>query len=138
VFCWAPIVLIGYLTTMPVPQHPSNISAALIEGQTCSTGVGANVRATDAGLYSVGAQYGLRLWEHREWTLTLTPSFGGAYASQPYPELPLRTNFSASGQLLIGYEPYYAGVTYIHISNAGLRQPNIGLDLLAFQVGWTF
>lgn len=136
--CWTPLLLVGYLFTSPMPDHPSRVSAALVEAQTCPTGLGANLRASDAGLYSAGAQYGLQLWEHRHWSLTMTPSLGLAYASQPYHELPLRTNFSVSGQLLLGYEPYVMGVTYWHMSNAGLRQPNVGLDLLALQVGWTF
>lgn len=141
--CFAPVILIGLLSTIIMPTHGGNITPAshftsgVFEAQTCQQGLGVNARATGTGIYSVGAQYGFYT-ERGAWSASLTPSVGGSYVSRDYYELPSRTNFSLSLQALIGYERYRVGVEYWHLSNGGTRGQNIGLDLMSALAGVTF
>lgn len=136
--CWAPLVLIGYLFTMQTAWHrtPSE-NGTLLEVQSCERGIGVDAKASSSGLYGLGLQYGLGS-QRGDWSVTLLPKAGLSYIDHPNPALPLRTQFEVGAQLLVGYQRFRIGVEYWHLSNAGLRAPNIGLDLLAIQTGWIF
>lgn len=138
--CLAPLVLIGYALTMEMQQtrHPSNVDGTVLEAQTCETGLGLDAKASTAGLYGVGLQYGLRLVEYQDWTLTILPKAGLSYTEKPRHELPMQYQFEIGGQLLLGYNRYRIGVEWWHLSNAGLTPHNVGLDMLLIQTGVQF
>jgi len=138
--CFAPLVLIGYALTMEMQQtrHPSTVDGTVIEAQTCETGLGLDAKASNAGLYGLGLQYGLRLLEVGDWILTALPKAGLSYTDRPRHELPMTYQFEVGGQVLLGYDRYRVGLEYWHLSNAGLTPHNLGLDMLIIQTGWRF
>ena len=136
--CFAPLVLVGYLMTMqPNQWHVSEFSGALLQAQTCDTGLGLAVKASPAGIGSLDVQYGWQ-FTHDEWALTLSPKAGVGYLDHHVPELTSHVNFSLGAQILIGYGSARMAVEYWHQSNAGLGDHNAGLDMLAISGGWRF
>lgn len=138
--CLAPLILIGYALTMHIQpvRKPAQIDAPMVEVQTCERGTGLTAKASAAGLFGLGLQYGVPLYTGEHVSATFSPKMGLSYASEPYRELPMRGQFEVSAQLLLGWEQLLVGVEYTHFSNAGLQHPNIGLDMLVFQTGWVF
>ena len=94
-------------------------------------------KASNSGLYGLGLQYGWT-WGDAHRSLTLQPKVGLSYVDRPEPALPLRTQFEVGAQLLFGYDRARLGLEYWHLSNAGLKEPNTGLDLIVIQTGWVF
>lgn len=141
-FCFAPIVLIGMAMTMDhnvMGQHSSgNANGTVIEVMTCEKGPGLDVKASTAGLYGLGLQYGVTVVEVGDWSLTVLPKMGLSYSDKPRRELPMQGQFEVGAQVLVGYQAFRAGLEYWHLSNAGIQQPNIGLDMLVVQTGWRF
>lgn len=136
--CLAPLLLVGYLLTVQTPwHHTSSFDAPLIEVQSCETGLGVDAKASTSGLYGLGLQYGWT-WAHDRVSFTVQPKVGISYVDHPERALPLRTQFEVGGQLLFGYNRFRVGIEYWHLSNAHLRQPNIGIDALILQTGWIF
>lgn len=138
--CLAPLILVGYALTMhmqPV-RKPADVSAPVVEVQTCERGAGLALKASGAGLFGLSAQYGVPLYTGERASVTLSPKMGLSYASENYRELPMRGQFEVGAQLLLGWDQFRVGVEYWHLSNAGLQQPNIGLDMLIVQTGWAF
>ena len=136
--CFAPLLLVGYLLTVQTSwHHTTSFDAPMGELQTCETGAGMDIKASASGLYGLGLQYGWT-WHDDRRSLTIQPKAGLSYVDHPEPALPLRTQFEVGLQLLFGYDRWRLGVEYWHLSNAGLKEPNIGLDLLVVQSGWTF
>ena len=139
-FCFAPVVLIGYLLTVNTAWHQTtNVDAPMIEVQTCERQVGLNMKlAPSTGLYGTGLQYGFH-WDLTDHLgVTLLPKVGISHATKDYKELPLGTQFEVGAQILFGYDRLRIGVEYWHLSNAGLKSPNTGLDMIAVQTGWAF
>lgn len=136
--CFAPLVLIGYALTVQTDWHKTqNVDAPMIEVQTCEQGVGAHLKASAAGLYALGVHYGFH-GEAGPWSVTFQPQAGFSYADHPIDALPMRTQFELGAQFTVGYERLRIGVEYLHFSNAGLKSPNIGLDMIVLQTGWRF
>ena len=136
--CIAPLLLLGYLLTMQTPAHHTPIlNGTILEAQTCESGLGAHARATSSGLFGLGVQYGLTA-HHGDWSLTAQPRVGLSYSAEPINALPLQKQFELGVQVLVGYQHLRLSLDYWHLSNAGLKQPNIGIDLLALMGGWTF
>lgn len=136
--CFAPILLAGYLTAIQTPwHHTTHVVSPMIEVQTCETGVGFDVKAASSGFYGVGTQYGWR-WSTNDYSIGLLPKAGFSFVDHPEPALPLGTQFELGLQLLGGYQRTRLGLEYWHLSNAGLKSPNIGMDFLVLQVGWAF
>lgn len=136
--CLAPLVLVGYLFGgSPLFDAPKpSIDGMLVDVQTCETGVGLHVRAAQSGLYSVGLQYGYT-WElPQHFSLTMQPRAGLSYTDHTMIELPLKVQFELGAQLLLGYDRYRVGLDWWHLSNAGLKQPNYGVDTWALMVGY--
>lgn len=136
--CFAPLVLVGYAMTIQTSWHRSqNVDGGMIELQTCEKGIGFDVKASTAGLYGIGAQYG---WQAQfdKWSLTFQPKIGVSYVDHAVHELPQRLQFEVGAQLVGGYDRYRIGLEYWHLSNAGMRDPNIGVDLLVLQTGISF
>jgi hypothetical protein len=135
---WCPLLLIGYAFPVILPWHQKrDIAAPMIEVQTCERGFGAHVKASGAGLYGLGLHYGLnKTWG--DWSATIQPHAGLSYADHPIETLPLRKQFELGAELHLGYKQARVGLSYWHLSNAGLRQPNIGLDMFIIQAGWAF
>lgn len=136
--CLAPLILLGYLTAIQTSWHrTTHVHGAMVEAQTCETGIGLDVKASTAGYYGLGVQYG---WQTTigSWHLTMLPKAGLSYVDHVEPALPLHTQFEVGAQLLLGTGRWRTGVEYWHLSNAGMREPNLGMDFLILQTGWTF
>lgn len=136
--CLAPIILLGYLVTIQTAWHQTTtMDAPMLAVQTCETGPGAAVNVSASGLAGLVGQYGWQ-WRRGDWSVTLQPKAGVSHAMQPVYELPSQTQFQLGLGLLVGYQSWRVGIEYQHLSNAGLAQPNIGIDLIALQTGWSF
>ena len=134
--CMAPIVMIGALFTLhPYAKHQSDRDAAYIEAQTCRTGFGAHALASTTQFYSWGIQYGLDIPVSRYLTLTIQPVFGGSYTARADRQLPMGAQFETGVNLIASGEEWIVGVKWLHASNAGLKQPNIGVDWMGVFVG---
>ena len=138
--CFIPVVLIGHILTLqPNTSHTSSVDGTHIEVQSCERGLGVSGRAAPgSGLWGVGGQYGVKIYDDNDWTTTFLTKVGVSYSDRPYPELPMRTQFELGAQLLLGYQQLRVGVEWWHLSNAGLVSSNIGLDMLVLQTGWAF
>lgn len=136
--CLAPLLLIGYAMPVITPWHQKrDIAAPVIEVQTCERGLGAHAKYSGAGLYGLGLHYGLnKTWG--DWSATISPHAGLSYADHQEDTLPLKKQFELGIGVLAGFKKVRIGVEYWHLSNAGLRQPNIGVDLWIIQAGWAF
>lgn len=138
--CLAPVLLMGYaMTFQPADRrHPSNVDGVVIEAMTCEKRLGFDVKASTAGLFGFGLQYGLPIFEETPVTLTFLPKAGLSYTTAQRRELPQTAQFEVGGQLLLGYGSYRVGLEYWHLSNAGMTQPNLGLDMIVVQTGFAF
>lgn len=142
--CLAPVVLVGYLmSTEPhfradVKKKNDVDNAAMIEVQTCETGLGFEVKAATNGLYGAGLQYGFSQTFGDDYRVTFTPKAGFSYTDHTVYELPQDFQFGIGAQLLVGYKQFRVGAELWHLSNAGMTQPNIGLNLPIIQAGWVF
>jgi len=118
-------------------SHVSNFNGAVLESQTCERGLGADLKASTSGLFSLAAQYGIPLADG-PLQLTLTPKLGIGYVARPVPEETSQTNFSLGADLIAGYGDARVSAGYWHMSNANLGARNAGIDLLTVMVGWRF
>lgn len=141
--CLAPIALVGYLTASEVTtkvsdrtQHTTG-EGALLELMTCDRGWGAGLKASTNGLYAIDAHYGVK-GTAGPWSISLLPKGGISVTDHTVKELPQTVQFSVGAQLLAGYESFLVGAELWHLSNAGLTAPNIGLNMVAVQIGWRF
>src|SRR5574341_294369 len=136
--CLAPLVLIGSLVSIETSWHRTDsVVSPMLEVQTCERGIGLDVKAASAGYYGLGMQYGWQ-WQFDPFSVGLLPKAGLSYVDHPVSALPMRTQFEVGAQLLTGYQSFRLGIEYWHLSNAGLRQSNIGMDFLIVQTGWAF
>lgn len=136
--CFAPLLLLGYALTLETSRHhTTNMNSPAMQIQSCEKGLGMAASATGSGLLGLVGQYGWR-FERGEYGLTLQPSAGLSYAAEPVEELPQRGQFQLGFIALAGLEHWRMGVQYQHLSNAGMKQPNIGIDLLLLQIGWSY
>jgi len=137
--CFAPIVLLGFATTIETSWHKTpNEDGTVIEIQTCDKGIGIDVKLSMSGLYGIAVQYGLQKDVGNGVTIALLPKAGASYVDHPNEALPSRTQFEVGAQLLVGYGRYRFGVEYWHMSNAGMEYPNVGQDMVIFQTGFKF
>ncbi len=136
--CLSPVILAGYLLTMQTSwHHTTTFDAPVLEVQTCEVGVALNARVAASGLSGLGVQYGFRA-KRGNWSVALQPLAGISHADHHVYELPSQTQFELGFGLMAGWHQWRLAVSYWHLSNAGLAQPNIGLDLIAVQTGWSF
>lgn len=141
--CLAPVLLLGSLMTSQVTTHVSpetkrsTGSGVLAEVMTCDTGLGLDAKASTNGLYAVDLQYGLKL-TRGNFSLAFIPKGGVSYADHEVKELPQQTQFSVGAQLLGSYKDFNVGVELWHLSNAGMTDRNVGLNMIALQTGWRF
>lgn len=142
--CLAPVVLAGYLMTTnihvrtDVKEKTGVNDAAMIEVQTCETGLGFEAKAATNGLYGAGLQYGFSKTFGDDYRITFTPKAGFSYTDHTVYELPQDFQFGIGAQVLFGYKQFRVGAELWHLSNAGITSPNIGLNLPIIQVGWVF
>ena len=135
---FAPLILLGYMLTLQTSwHHTESVSSPVVEVQSCETGWGLDAKAATAGYYGLGTQYGWK-WTFDTVSLGVIPKSGFSYVDHPAAALPMGGQFQVGGQVLVGYKRWRAGVEYWHLSNAGLEQPNVGMDFLLLQVGWMF
>lgn len=139
--CLSPVILAGLVSVTQMPWHTvtnaSHFQAGELQVQTCEKGVGGKLTATTNGIVSTALQYGATL-KHGPWSLSLAPFAGGAYSADDRTENATRLNFSLGAQLMGGYDRYRLAVEFWHLSNAGLAQPNYGLDMLSILTGVAF
>ena len=136
--CWAPVLLMGYALTVTTEWHKTqNVDAPIVEVQSCERGVGLHAKASASWLYGLGLHYGVQ-WRSERWSVTVQPHAGLSYADHPIDAVPLRTQFELGAEASVGYGPARVGVAYWHLSNAGLKEPNIGLDMVILQMGWAW
>jgi lipid A 3-O-deacylase PagL len=136
--CFAPLILLGALVAVQTPWHQTTpVSSPVVEVQTCETGFGVDAKASSAGFYGLGGQYGWQ-WKQDNYSLGLLPKAGISFVDHTEPALPLGTQFEVGLQGLAGYDHWRLGLEYWHLSNAGLKYPNIGMDFLVMQVGWAY
>lgn len=137
-FCLAPLLLAGYMMTVSPFGHSSpNENGVIVELQTCERGAGGHVRASSSGLYALGLQYGIGT-EFGPISLTFQPRAGFSHVDHENRNLPLGTQFELGGQMLVGYDRYRFAVDYWHLSNAGIKKPNLGMDTFSVMVGVAF
>ncbi len=138
-FCLAPLIMTGYLLTVQTSwHHTESVNAPYIEAQTCQTGLGAHVKAATSGLYAAGVHYGFTHDFTDKLNVTLQPKAGFSYVDHPMRELPLRTQFELGLGFIVSRDRFSVGLEYWHLSDAGLRSPNIGLDMVGTTIGWRF
>jgi len=136
--CFAPLLLMGSLLTLhPNPSHTTSLDGVLVEGQTCETGVGLDLKVSSSGVGSVAVQYGLG-WTEEAWSLTVSPKVGVGVLDQHVPELTSQVNFSLGAQIIGGYQRVRLALEYWHQSNAFLGSTNAGLDMITIMGGWAF
>lgn len=138
--CFAPVVLAGYLFTLHPNVHNriTSIEEPLVEVQTCDRGVGLDLKATQSGIGSLQAQYGIVTVQSGPWSLIVTPKLGGAILPYHVRELTSTVNFSLGLQTTVGYDRARVALEWWHQSNAFLGGCNAGLDFLALMGGWAF
>ncbi len=95
------------------------------------------MKATTSNVYMGGLHYGLQQ-QVGEYTVTLQPFAGLSHTTQPIHELPQQTQFEVGGKLMAGLNNMRVAIEYLHLSNAHMEQPNIGMDLIVLQTGWRF
>lgn len=141
---WNPHVGIGYVDTFqPNKWHTSTIQGPIGKFETAPEGLGANARIGPEGLFSLAAQYGYRI---PGTPLTVTPSAGIAYVDKRMPELPIQTPFALGLQGSLSLKDFESlpeplrkariMAEYLHLSNAGIKQPNIGMDMGSIMLGY--
>jgi hypothetical protein len=136
--CMIPLILVGYTTTLDWSKTPPpNENGPILEVQSCERGLGGHVKVTSRGLYAVGFQYGLGT-ELGPVSVTLQPRMGFSATDHTNRNLPQGVQFEVGLQFLIGIEQYRLALDYWHLSNAGITDPNIGMDLLGVLVGYAF
>jgi hypothetical protein len=136
--CLAPVVLAGYMMIIGTAWHPpGQTSSPAFEVQSCSKEVGAYGFASTNGLYAGGVQYGIQK-TFAPLTVSVTPHAGVSYADHPVYNLPQRTQFDIGVGVYVAYDRAISGIKYSHWSNAGMEQPNIGIDMLILQTGFIF
>lgn len=138
--CFAPVILAGFVNTIgPAYTHQPQTNSIMIEAQTCNRGLGLVVTAApNSGLYGFGIQYALRLPLGERFAISLIPQAGISHDTHGYQHLPLHTQFEVGGEIALSYDKVSVSYKYWHLSNAGLKQPNWGLDMGAVLVGYSF
>jgi hypothetical protein len=133
---WNPHAYLGYVDTIqPNKWHTSDIEGPIGKLETAPEGLGAAARIGPGGLFTLGAQYGYRI---PGTPITITPSAGMAYVDKDLPELPLKTPFALGLQAGINIPKTKARLMaeYLHLSNAGRKEPNIGMDMGTLMLGY--
>jgi hypothetical protein len=138
--CLAPLILMGHMLTIETPWHQvqKKDDGQVIEAMTCDKGLGFDVKASTSGYYGFGLQYGFKHEFNENWAVSFLPKAGLSYVDHTVYELPQRAQFEVGAQALVEYKRMVMGVEYWHLSNAGMTQPNIGMDFLILQTGWRF
>lgn len=140
--CFAPIVLAGFVMGIHNPYkdgHIAHLDSPMAEVLTCNQGLGAHATlAPHTGLYSAGLQYSLEFPIVAGVKGRLIPMVGISHDTRHYRELPLHTQFEVGGEVHLAYGEYTLALKYWHLSNAGLRDKNLGLDMGALLVGYSY
>jgi len=135
---WNPHGYAGYVDTFePNRSHTSDLQGPMAKFETSPEGLGAAARIGPGGLFTLGAQYGYTI---PGTPLTITPSAGMAYVDKSMPELPIKTPFALGLQagIPLGDTKARLIAEYLHLSNAGLKEPNTGMDMGAVMLGYPF
>lgn len=146
--CWAPMVAVLGVVTLPVNHHhETNMNGVQVEAQSCVTGFGAYATALSSELYTGGVQYGYPLRLSDAVTLIGQAYVGASYPSRWVPELPNQVQFDTGVRLLARWGQAVVELAWQHDSNGGLGRTvhqgrriygNTGLDLIKVGVGWEF
>lgn len=138
-FCLAPVLGMLAMFSLQTSWHGSpDVGSVDLQARTCQTGLQAIGKVSPAGYYAGEVGYGVQLGEPTGWHAGLVPSAGVSYVDHPNVNLPLRTQFSLSLAGFIGYDRVGLQAEYQHMSNAGLRDPNVGMDFVKVGLTWRF
>ena len=143
--CFAPLIMVGALLSLNTPDHRvERQDGAVIDLQTCKTGLGAHVTAASSGLYALGGHYGFTFQPKPDWTFTVQPRAGFSYVDHAVRDVfgveavPMRLQFETGLMGIISYDRFHGAISYVHFSNAGLRPPNTGIDQILLLTGVSF
>lgn len=142
--CLVPFILVGAVSGIQTSWHHHSINpqGEVIEIHSCLVGPSlVGTLATSSGLYGLGVEWGFKA-SIGSFSIGFAPQVGISHTSKNYRELPMVTQFEVGGWVYGAYDRFVTGVKYWHLSNAGMHntnsRPNIGLDMLAIMVGYTF
>lgn len=146
--CWAPMVALLGVVTLPVNHHhQTNMNGVQVEAQSCVTGFGLYATALSSELYTGGIQYGYPVRLSEAVTLIGQAYVGASYPSRWVSELPNQIQFDTGARLLARWQHAVVELAWQHDSNAGLGRTvyvgrrwygNTGLDLMKIGIGWEF
>jgi len=139
--CLAPIIMLGYASTIQTSWHTSkDISGPYAEIQSCATGLGGRVAFGEEWV-QVGPQYGLAIELPKGWSI-LTQAHGGlGYSNTHHPESGIRqvTKWNGGLSLMLSNGNYVLKGGYDHMSNGrGIDPTNHGQDMWTIAAGYRF
>lgn len=147
-FCWAPMVALLGVVTLPINHHhETNMNGVQLEAQSCVTGFGAYATALSSELYTGGVQYGYPVRVSESVTVIGQVYGGASYTSRWVMELPNGVQFDVGARLLARWHQAVFELAWQHDSHAGLGRTvtqgrrtygNTGLDLIKIGLGWEF
>jgi len=136
--CLSTVLLIGYLFTLyPNNSHTTDINGHSGEIQSCAYGLGVHAGGTSAGMARGGVQFGLGTTIAERLEVIIQPFVGAAYMPNVR-ELPLEVQFEVGAKVMALAGDRGIVVEYLHLSNAGLKEPNIGKDAIILSGVWRF
>ena len=146
--CWAPMVALLGVVTLPVnAHHETNMHGVQLEAQSCVTGLGVYATALSSELYTGGMQYGYPVRVSEAVTVIGQVYGGASYTNRWVMELPNGVQFDVGARLLARWDRAVFELAWQHDSHAGLGRTvtryrrtygNTGLDLIKVGIGWEF
>lgn len=146
--CWAPMVALLGVVTLPINHHhETNMNGVQLETQSCVTGFGLYATALSSELYTGGVQYGYPVRVSESVTVIGQVYGGASYTSRWVMELPNGVQFDVGARLLARWHQAVFELAWQHDSHAGLGRTvthyrrtygNTGLDLIKLGLGWEF
>lgn len=146
--CWAPMVALLGVVTLPVnAHHETNMHGVQLEAQSCVTGLGVYATALSSELYTGGMQYGYPVRVSEAVTVIGQVYGGASYTNRWVMELPNGVQFDVGARLLARWDRAVFELAWQHDSHAGLGRSvtqgrrtygNTGLDLIKVGLGWEF
>lgn len=147
-FCWAPMVALLGVVTVPVNQsRETQLDGVQVEGQSCVTGFGVYATALSSELYTGGVHYGFPVRLSESLTVIGQVFVGASVVDRWVAELPNGVQFDTGVRLMARWERMVLELGWQHESHAGLgrtvtqgrrRYGNTGVDLVKLGVGWEF
>jgi hypothetical protein len=139
--CLAPILLLGYVTTIQTPWHTSaEMHPMMAQIQTCKDRLGLHLKVGAEPWVAGGLHYGFTWPIAQNMEFTIQPQMGFSYSNTHHPTQGRQvTKFEAGLAFMLTYNRTVVSLEYTHMSNGkGVDPTNAGVDLWAIQVGYRF